>query len=255
MPTKLFVGNLPAACSEDAVRDLFTSYGDITELAMRNNYAFVHFKKEEDAATAVRDLNGTKMLGKQINVEISTSKKTFNADRKDNHQRDNHQRDNHHRDNYQRDNHQRDNHPRRDFHNNQNHNFNRDLDCGPLPNNFMAPNILAQNAMDSVGILSAVKQLAAVAERERTQISAKRTMEPPREQLQPAKIARNDRDEQQEGKGSKNSGFVIYERYYVDPTHPLLKGLPIPQLPNFQDRRTDSLPSQNRLNNSDNCGR
>ena len=48
-----------------------------------------------------------------------------------------------------------------------------------------------------------------------------------------------------------NNGYVIYERYYVDPSHALLKGLPLPQLPPLPDVRLDLRPEpQQQLNDN-----
>ena len=204
MPTKLFVGNLPDSCTEEAIHDLFTSYGYITELSIIKNFAFVHFKHEGDAQNAVRDLNGVKLLGKVINVDISKSQgvKDKWGDRRNNQPRD--------------------------FHlDNNNHNFQSFSEIPPVDH--MAPPVGS-----NLGILHAVHTLAAVAEKQRS--NAQRNTDP----FSDHRVERNSEfikmDQQVSTSNvnkvvSNNSRYVVYERYYVDPKHPLLKGLPIPELP------------------------
>jgi len=50
--------------------------------------------------------------------------------------------------------------------------------------------------------------------------------------------------------GGASNGYVIYERYYVDPTHALLKGLPLPQLLPQTDLRRDVLPDLQQRNDN-----
>merc|ERR1711881_217836 len=71
MPTKVYVGNLPEGCNQGQLRDLFGPYGQIAELDIIKNYAFIHFQNETDAKSAVGDLHKSKMQGKEIQVEIS----------------------------------------------------------------------------------------------------------------------------------------------------------------------------------------
>jgi len=63
MATKLFVGSIPKEATEDNLRDVFTPFGTIEELAlMRENgiskgCAFIKFKNKEEALLAIRALN------------------------------------------------------------------------------------------------------------------------------------------------------------------------------------------------------
>jgi len=41
MPTKLFVGNLPAGASNEDIQGLFEQYGTITECAVLGSFGFV----------------------------------------------------------------------------------------------------------------------------------------------------------------------------------------------------------------------
>lgn len=41
MATKLYVGNLPETAKEKDLRDLFQSFGDVSEVAVLRGYGFV----------------------------------------------------------------------------------------------------------------------------------------------------------------------------------------------------------------------
>lgn len=71
MPTKLHVGNLPSNTPSSELSELFSLYGELKEVDVIKNYAFVHFLKEEYAIAAVHGLYGHKMGEKTITVEIS----------------------------------------------------------------------------------------------------------------------------------------------------------------------------------------
>lgn len=248
--TKLYVGNLPDQCKDEAIRDLFSPYGELAELTVIKNFAFVHFKDEEIAKNAVRDLNGTKLLGKQISVEISKSRGGGGDKDKG--------RDNRRMPDRRRDNAPRDRVPG-NFSNIGNQDFAQTLSNlsgmlgGGMPQNPIlgaplgtplggplgAPLGIAPPALGNLGILSAVNTLAAVAEKQKEmahqqqqQLSAPR--QPPQDDRQPREPARNAAPAETPKPSSNNNGYVIYERYYVDPNHALLKGLPLPQLPRVQ---------------------
>lgn len=72
--TKLFIGNLPDVCHKEELQAKFEKYGVVTELDIISNYGFVHFQNEDEAQAAADALNGTNYMGKNIRVEMSTSK-------------------------------------------------------------------------------------------------------------------------------------------------------------------------------------
>ena len=71
--TKIFVGKLPPTCKDFELRKLFERYGEVTECSILGNYAFVHMKTEDQAATAIRNLNNWDMNGFKISVEVRRS--------------------------------------------------------------------------------------------------------------------------------------------------------------------------------------
>ena len=56
--TQLYVGNLSADGDEKAIRALFSRFGVVREVLMKNGYAFVEFEDACSADTAMRELNG-----------------------------------------------------------------------------------------------------------------------------------------------------------------------------------------------------
>jgi RNA recognition motif-containing protein len=62
---------LSADGDEKAIRALFSRYGVVREVLMKNGYAFVEFEDACSADTAMRDLNGSDILGHPMIVEPS----------------------------------------------------------------------------------------------------------------------------------------------------------------------------------------
>lgn len=248
MPTKIYVGNLPDNCSKDSLQDLFGSYGEITELDVIKNYAFVHFSNEQDANNAVSDLDKTKILGQQIMVQVSKHQSSKTNQRRDN--RDS--RDDRRPQQRNRGPLNRSNKPGGPFPNS----TGGILGASPLGQP-PAPALASSQGIGSLGIFSAVNTLAAVEqqqkrneemrerERERRPPSPvydqyrERERAPDRVQPDPdvrvrREVVHTDSVPNARQMGLSN-GYVIYERYYVDPSHPLLKGLPVPEMPRMTD--------------------
>jgi len=72
---KIYVGNLPFSATEQDVRDEFAGLGTIESLAMINDretgrfrgFCFVEMS-EEDAAEAIKELNGKEVGGRELHV-------------------------------------------------------------------------------------------------------------------------------------------------------------------------------------------
>jgi len=75
---KLFVGSLPWALTSDALKELFATYGEITEAVVimdkytgrSKGFGFVTFAKEEDAQKAL-EMAGKEVQGRAIVVNIA----------------------------------------------------------------------------------------------------------------------------------------------------------------------------------------
>lgn len=206
---KVFVGNLPDRCPESSLQDLFSPYGKIKNIIMVKSYAFIHFESENDARRAVEDLHKTKLLGKELTVEIAKNKippkKGPSMDRRSKNTGLSNPR----------------NGPQPTI-----GGAGGILGMGPgsvqnntLPN--AALGLFAANALNSVK--NAVSGI------------------PNSSNMQ----QQNNRDASRE-RPPPSDGFVIYERFYVDRSHPLLKGLPVPELPRVQDVLATRDPYKNK---------
>ena len=77
--TKVYVGNLPMAVTEEELRTEFEKYGavksvDIKQLQRPPAYAWVEFEEQKDAEDAVKDANGQAFGpdAAQMRVEFSS---------------------------------------------------------------------------------------------------------------------------------------------------------------------------------------
>ncbi len=76
MEKKLYVGNIPYSLSGDKLKELFSAYGEVTDVFVvkdRNTgrprgFAFVTFANGEDADRAVAEMNGKEIEGRNIVV-------------------------------------------------------------------------------------------------------------------------------------------------------------------------------------------
>ncbi len=77
MGTRLYVGNLPFSASEEQIRDLFAQNGrSVTEVRLVTDretgrprgFGFVEMASQEDADSAIRDLNGFQFGGRPLTV-------------------------------------------------------------------------------------------------------------------------------------------------------------------------------------------
>ncbi|MEK6906600.1 MAG: RNA-binding protein [Nanoarchaeota archaeon] len=73
---KIYVGNLPFSISEDALKELFSSYGDVEEASIikdkfsgrSKGFGFVTISNDEAAAKAVSELDGKEVEGRALKV-------------------------------------------------------------------------------------------------------------------------------------------------------------------------------------------
>uniref|UniRef100_F1KYU8 Serine/arginine-rich splicing factor 4 n=1 Tax=Ascaris suum TaxID=6253 RepID=F1KYU8_ASCSU len=74
MSARVYVGRLSFRAQERDVERFFRGYGHISEVLMKNGYAFVEFTDYRDADDAVRDLNGRSLFGDRVIVELAKSR-------------------------------------------------------------------------------------------------------------------------------------------------------------------------------------
>ena len=63
---KVFIGNIPFNCRESDIHSFFIGYGRIRQVVLKNNYGFCEFLDYEDAKAAVKELNGERLLGRNL---------------------------------------------------------------------------------------------------------------------------------------------------------------------------------------------
>lgn len=80
---KLYVGNLPYNTTQDDLRSLFASYGDVVDAVVitdratgrSKGFGFVEFATEEAAKAAVEKMNGSDIEGRKLVVNIARPQK------------------------------------------------------------------------------------------------------------------------------------------------------------------------------------
>lgn len=82
MDNKLFVGSLPWSVDDQALNELFASYGEITsarvitdrETGRSRGFGFVEFADEASARAALDAMDGSMVEGRTIAVSIARPK-------------------------------------------------------------------------------------------------------------------------------------------------------------------------------------
>ncbi len=72
----IFIGSLPFKANEEAVREMFEVYGDVTSVRIISDkvtgrskgYAFVEMSDDDQAKQAIEALNGAELMGREIAV-------------------------------------------------------------------------------------------------------------------------------------------------------------------------------------------
>jgi len=76
MTTKIYVGNLPFSVKSEELKEIFASYGEITEAVVISDkysgrskgFGFVTFAEEASVAKAVEEMNGKDVQGRELKV-------------------------------------------------------------------------------------------------------------------------------------------------------------------------------------------
>ena len=79
MATRLFVGNLSYGMTEDQLRDLFESYGQVNDVAIiterdtgrSKGFGFVEFESDDEAQEAIQALNENEIQGRRLTVNVA----------------------------------------------------------------------------------------------------------------------------------------------------------------------------------------
>ena len=83
----IFVGNLSFLAKEDDVYRVFSGFGAVADVAIvmekkgkkSRGFGFVEMPDEQEALSAIAALNGREILGRPVNVMVSTPKKPRGA--------------------------------------------------------------------------------------------------------------------------------------------------------------------------------
>ena len=76
MGKKLYVGSIPFSATEESLRDLFSSIGEVESVSVitdrdtgrSKGFGFVEMSSAEDAKKAIEQLNGTKFMERALIV-------------------------------------------------------------------------------------------------------------------------------------------------------------------------------------------
>ena len=82
MSTKLFVGSLPWAVNDDALKTAFEAHGTVIsakvitdrQTGRSRGFGFVEMENESEASNAIQALNGTEFKGRNIIVSEAKPK-------------------------------------------------------------------------------------------------------------------------------------------------------------------------------------
>jgi len=89
---KLFIGSLPWSVTSESLKEMFSSYGEITDAVVISDratgrsrgFGFVTFAKEEDAEKAKTEMNGKDIEGRAIVVNTARQREERTGFRRNN---------------------------------------------------------------------------------------------------------------------------------------------------------------------------
>ncbi len=76
MAAKIYVGNLPFSFTDKELSELFSVYGELSEVSIikdkqtdrSKGFGFVTFANEDDAKKAISEMNGKEVSGRELKV-------------------------------------------------------------------------------------------------------------------------------------------------------------------------------------------
>jgi len=78
--TTVFIGDLPDDASQRDIEDFFRDY-KFDQIRLRNRFGFVDFRSTRDADDAVRELDGCRLNGQRVRIELSAGRRGRSRDR------------------------------------------------------------------------------------------------------------------------------------------------------------------------------
>ncbi len=78
----IYVGNLPRTATEESVRELFSEYGEVTEVKLLKDqysgelrgFGFITMPSKADGQKAINEINGTEVDGRSLIVNEARPK-------------------------------------------------------------------------------------------------------------------------------------------------------------------------------------
>jgi RNA recognition motif-containing protein len=78
----IYVGNLPRTATEESVRELFSEYGEVTEVKILKDqysgelrgFGFITMSSKADGQKAINEINGTEVDGRSLIVNEARPK-------------------------------------------------------------------------------------------------------------------------------------------------------------------------------------
>lgn len=91
MSTRIYVGNLPYNATDEQLSQLFTPYGDVSEVSVvidratgqSKGFAFVQMEDDAAARSAIAGVNGTVLDGRAIRVSEAQARQDRSGSRYD----------------------------------------------------------------------------------------------------------------------------------------------------------------------------
>ncbi|XP_010551665.1 PREDICTED: glycine-rich RNA-binding protein 2, mitochondrial-like [Tarenaya hassleriana] len=82
MSTKIFVGGLSWGTDDQSLREVFSKYGDVVDARVivdrdsgrSRGFGFVNFSSEESATSAISDMDGKELNGRNIRVNAANDR-------------------------------------------------------------------------------------------------------------------------------------------------------------------------------------
>ncbi|GFO29461.1 serine/arginine-rich splicing factor 1 [Plakobranchus ocellatus] len=79
---KVYVGDLGHGCAKQELEEKFSKYGTLRNVWVARKppgFAFVEFEESSDAEDAVRGIDGTKINGRYVRVEMSSGRSRWGS--------------------------------------------------------------------------------------------------------------------------------------------------------------------------------
>ena len=83
MHPRIYIGRLNGQVKKNQVNNLFGKFGEIKDILMKEDFAFIEFDKSESAQEAIKKMNGYQIEGTQIRLVVEEARPKSPEERKD----------------------------------------------------------------------------------------------------------------------------------------------------------------------------